>query len=75
MTVIPCARDERLRAEIDRFAEVLKTQAHTLGAHGLDEKDFYNSGVLRGAVELKTRNTAGAAARVTQPLDAGCTTT
>jgi len=51
VTVIPCARDERLRAEIDRFAEVLKTQAHTLGAHGLDEKDFYNSGVLRGAVE------------------------
>jgi hypothetical protein len=51
VTVIPCARDERLRAEIDRFAEVMKTQAHTLGSHGLDEKDFYNSGVLRGAVE------------------------
>lgn len=51
MTVIPCARDDRLRAEIERFAEVLKTEAHRLGAHGLDEKEFYNSGVLRGAVE------------------------
>jgi len=51
VTVIPCARDARLRAEIERFAEVLRTEAHRLGAHGLDEKDFYNSGVLRGAVE------------------------
>jgi hypothetical protein len=30
LTVIPCARDERLRAEIDRFAKVLKTQAKRL---------------------------------------------
>ena len=28
MTVIPCEQDPRLRAEIDGFAEVLKTQAH-----------------------------------------------
>ena len=51
MSVIPCARDDRLRAIIEGFAETLRTDAHLLGDHGLDEKDFYNSGVLRGAVE------------------------
>lgn len=51
MTVIPCAQDPQLRAEIDRFAEVLKTQAHTLGEHGLDEADFYQSPIFRGAIE------------------------
>ena len=51
MTVIPCERNDRLRAEIARFADVLKTEARTLGAHGLDEKEFYNSGLLRGAGE------------------------
>ena len=40
MTVIPCEQDPRLRAEIERFAEVLKTQAHTLGSHGLDESEL-----------------------------------
>lgn len=51
MTVIPCAANERLRRLIHEYAEVLKTQAHTLGAHGLSEREFYNSGVFRGAVE------------------------
>ena len=49
MTVIPCEQDPRLRAEIERFAEVLKTQAHTLGNHGLDEASFYNSPIFRGS--------------------------
>lgn len=51
MTVIPCEQDSRLRAEIDRFAEALKTQAHLLGDHGLDEASFYASPILRGAIE------------------------
>jgi hypothetical protein len=51
VSVIPCERDQRLRDIIDRFAELLKTEAHTLGDHGLEENEFYNSGVLRGAVE------------------------
>jgi hypothetical protein len=33
------------------LAEVLKTEAHKLGDHGLDENDFYNSGLFRGAIE------------------------
>ena len=51
MSVIPCEQNKGLRAQIERFAEVLKTEAHTLGDHGLDEKEFYNSGLFRGAVE------------------------
>ena len=51
MTVIPCEQDPRLRAEIERFAEVLKTHAHRLGEHGLDEASFYASPIFRGAIE------------------------
>lgn len=51
MSVIPCEQNSDLRAQIERFAEVLKTEAHRLGNHGLDERDFYNSGLFRGAVE------------------------
>lgn len=51
MSVIPCEQNRGLRIQIERFAEVLKTEAHKLGDHGLDEKEFYNSGLFRGAVE------------------------
>jgi hypothetical protein len=51
MTVIPCEQDPRLRAEIERYAEVLKTEAHKLGSHGLDEATFYSSPIFRGAIE------------------------
>ena len=51
MTVIPCEQDPRLRADIERFAEILKTQAHQLGDHGLDEATFYSSPIFRGAIE------------------------
>lgn len=51
MSVIPCEQNKGLRAQIERFAEVLKTEAHKLGDHGVDEKEFYNSGLFRGAVE------------------------
>ncbi|MDQ1817321.1 hypothetical protein RBA41_28845 [Massilia sp. CCM 9210] len=51
MSIIPCEQDKELRMQIERFAEVLKTEAHKLGNHGLDEKEFYNSGLFRGAVE------------------------
>lgn len=51
MSVIPCKQNANLRDQIETFAEVLKTQAHLLGDHGLDEKEFYNSGLFRGAIE------------------------
>lgn len=51
MTVIPCEQNESLRRRIERFAETLKVEAHNLGDHGLNEQEFYNSGLFRGAIE------------------------
>ncbi len=51
MSVIPCERNKELRRKIAQFAEVLKAESHTLGDHGLDEDEFYNSGLFRGAIE------------------------
>jgi hypothetical protein len=49
--VIPCQQNEELRLRIREFSEVLKTEAHKLGTHGLTEAEFYNSGLFRGAIE------------------------
>lgn len=51
MSVIPCEQNRELRTKIKQFAETLKTQSHTLGEHGLDEREFYDSGLFRGAIE------------------------
>jgi hypothetical protein len=51
MSVVPCEQNEALRQRIEDYAEALKIEAHTLGNHGLSEKEFYNSGLFRGAIE------------------------
>lgn len=51
MSVIPCQQNAELKVKIVEFAEVLKTESHKLGSHGLSENEFYNSGLFRGAVE------------------------
>jgi hypothetical protein len=51
MTIIPCEVNANLRREVEAFAEALKTEAHALGAHGLSERDFYQGGLFRGAIE------------------------
>lgn len=51
MTVIPCQKNTNLREQVEEFAEVLKTESHTLGTHGLTELDFYQGGLFRGAIE------------------------
>ena len=51
MSVIPCRRNAQLAEKVEEFAETLKLQAHTLGDHGLSEREFYDSGVFRGAIE------------------------
>lgn len=48
---IPCQANKRLRKLIIDYAETLKTEGHTLGDHGLTEKDFYEGGLFRGAIE------------------------
>jgi len=51
MNIIPCEQNAALRKLIEEYTETLKTEAHKIGAHGLDEKEFYNSGLFRGAIE------------------------
>lgn len=51
MSVIPCKKDEKLQLLIEDFAEALKVEAHKIGAHGLSEAEFYDSGLFRGAIE------------------------
>lgn len=51
MSIIPCEKNRELRQKIEDFAEVLKTESHALGDHGLSEHDFYASGLFRGAIE------------------------
>ena len=51
MSVIPCQKNRNLQRLIREYAEVLKTEAHTLGNHGMDERDFYDSGLFRGVIE------------------------
>lgn len=48
---VPCKLDEILRGRIQRLADTLKTEAHTLGSHGLTEREFYDTGLFRGAIE------------------------
>lgn len=51
IAVIPCQKNRDLEILIREYAEVLKADAHTLGAHGLSERDFYDSGLFRGVIE------------------------
>jgi len=51
MNILPCCQNEGLRKLIEEYADTLKTEAHSLGTHGLSEEEFYNSGVFRGAIE------------------------
>jgi hypothetical protein len=49
--VIPCSLNTSLEKQIEEFAEVLKTATHALGTHGLTEAEFYQSGILEGAIQ------------------------
>ncbi len=49
--VIPCQLNTDLEAQILQFAEALRNDAHTLGTHGLTEDEFFQSGILEGAIQ------------------------
>lgn len=49
--VIPCERNTSLEQQIEDYAESLRTEGHTIGDHGLEEDDFYRSGILEGAIQ------------------------
>lgn len=58
MSVIPCGQDPALKQRIQDYAETLRTDAHTLGNHGLSEREFYFT-VFRGAIErIRGQNSA-----------------
>jgi len=48
---IPCKKDPKLTKRIEEFSEVLKTQSHNLNPFGLNEKDFYDSGIFEGSIQ------------------------
>lgn len=39
------------RYRIDNYIDALKAAAPTIGAHGLEKEEFWNSGIFRGAIE------------------------
>ena len=49
--ITPCRQNAELRNKIVEYAEELKVQAHEVGSHGLTEREFYDSGLFRGAIE------------------------
>ena len=51
MSIIPCSNNPELLKRIEEYVEVLRTQAHTLGNHGLSEDEFYKCGLFRGVIE------------------------
>lgn len=51
MPVILCCQDSALQEKVDEFAQVLKTEAHKLGTHGLSENEFYRVGIFQGAIQ------------------------
>ncbi|SLM41757.1 Conserved hypothethical protein [Nitrospira sp. ND1] len=62
MSILPCQQNKELQKLILDYVEVLKTEAHKLGTHGLSEEEFYNSGLFRGAIE-RTRGQFSATMR------------
>lgn len=51
MSIIPCRQNEELQKLIHEYAEALKVDGYQIGNHGLDEREFYSSGIFRGAIE------------------------
>lgn len=51
LAIIPCTLRDETRAAIRDFAAALKTAAPSVGAHGLDEERFWDSGLFYGAIE------------------------
>lgn len=60
MTAIPCKYDTSdRRKKVDEYVEALKLEAHKIGAHGLSEQDFYESGFFRAVLErVRGQNSA-----------------
>lgn len=49
--ITPCEKNKDLEAKIEAFADTIRVEAHKLSGHGLSEKEFYESGILEGAIQ------------------------
>lgn len=49
--IIPCSLLPEVKTAIEQYAESLKSEAHSIGNHGLTESDFWDSGIFRSAIE------------------------
>jgi hypothetical protein len=61
--VIPCSLLPEMRSRIAKFADELKAAAPKIGSHGLDENEFWDSGLFQSAVE-RLRGTQSASTAV-----------
>ena len=51
LSTIPCGQNAQVDHLLREYADALKAEAHKLGRHGLTEREFYDSGLFRGAIE------------------------
>jgi len=49
--IIPCTLLPETKARIDAYVEALRQAAPEVGSHGLDPREFWDSGLFRSAVE------------------------
>lgn len=49
--ITPCRREPAVERAVDSYAAELKNRASSIGDHGLSEKEFWRSGLFRGAIE------------------------
>lgn len=49
--ITPCRRETAVEQAVDSYAAELKKHAASIGNHGLPEREFWRSGLFRGAIE------------------------
>lgn len=57
--IIPCQRSKQVKDAITSYAQALKEAAPSIGSHGLNESEFWDSGIFQSAIE-KLRGTQAA---------------
>lgn len=50
-SIIPCRLLDSTKESIETYAEELKTAAPEIGSHGMTDREFWESGIFRSAIE------------------------
>ena len=48
---VPCALSDTMQKMVEEYADALRAAAPGIGSHGLDEPEFWRSGLFRSAIE------------------------